>query len=122
MLTVRSRYETRDYRTKGTPIRDYQKPPVGDQRISVPAGMGKTPMIDKPTGAPPREVGGHIWRCYHTGIMRTEWRTDGGLWAVGRRGETGSYWARIGIEYLPTRFRSLDSAMRAAIKATKGVV
>lgn len=78
--------------------------------------------MDRPTSASPKDIGGHMWHCYHTGILRTEWRTDGGLWAAGRRGQTSTYWARIGDRYLSTRFRTIEAAMRAAIKAEQANV
>ena len=76
-----------------------------------------TQAAAKPTSAQPRDVGGHIWRCYKAGILTYEWRTDGGLWAVGRNANRETYWARVGDRYLQRRFRSMEAAMKAAIKA-----
>lgn len=86
--------------------------------------MTQTTSENRPTGAPPREVGGHIWRCYKTGIMRAEWRTDGGRWAAGPHPGMGSFWARVdGLHIAGSvvgrakRFKTLEAAMLAAVKS-----
>jgi hypothetical protein len=71
--------------------------------------------MDKPTGAPPIVIDGVIFRCFHTGILRTEWRADGPMKIKVRQNdnrETYSAW----VDTFGNRFRSIEAAMRGAMK------
>lgn len=78
-----------------------------------------------PTSAPPRTVGGRVWRCYSTGVHKSEWRSHEGRCAVGSFASLSSYWAKVdgaiilsgGRPGRSKRFRSLRTAMEAAAKA-----
>jgi hypothetical protein len=75
--------------------------------------------MSKPTSAPPREFGGVVFRCYHVGIDRYEWRTDDGQIVVARVAGRYTYLAIVEGVRLTTRFRTTDGAMRAGVKALK---
>jgi hypothetical protein len=81
-------------------------------------------MTDKRTGAAPKVVDGVTFHCYRTGILTTEWRSeDGRLGASLYSQYHATYVARVGEKYLEwffgKRFRSLENALRAAVKAGK---
>lgn len=71
----------------------------------------------KPTGAAPRTVDGVTFRCFSVGVMLTEWRSEDGRLAAGSSHNHTHNWARVDGTLLPTKFRSLENAMRAAVKA-----
>lgn len=83
--------------------------------------------INKPTSAKPRTVEGVVFRCYRTGMLKTAWRSDDGRLEAGDNYHSTTYYAAVdgaGIGATPTslrckRFRSLENAMRAAVKAAK---
>lgn len=71
------------------------------------------------TSARPMVVSDITFYCYHIGILRYEWRSHGGRFVAGRRSNTTTYYARVGDETIPKKFRSLKNAMKAAIAAGK---
>ena len=86
------------------------------RRAEISVALAAQP---KPTAARPREVAGFTWRCYTTGICKTEWRADGAALAVGDRQVGTTYWATANGALIGKRFRSRDTAMKAAAKALK---
>lgn len=74
---------------------------------------------EKRTSAPPKVINGVTFCCWRLGICNYVWRSEDGRLAANRRGERSTFWASVDGQRLPTRFRSLDAAMRAAVaKAT----
>lgn len=77
--------------------------------------MNTEPQI---TGALPKTVEGVKFHCYRLGPFQHEWRSEDGRCAAGYRGSTlSTFWASIDGKRLMTRFRSIQNAMRAAVKA-----
>lgn len=74
---------------------------------------------DRRTSAQPITVNGVIFRCYDLGMLQYEWRSEGGRFTAARRPMRETFHASVDGIGLPTRFRSLESAMRSAIKAAK---
>ena len=70
-------------------------------------------MPEYRTKALPITVEGVTFHCYHTGILRHEWRSEDGLFAAGKRSKL--YYARTGEVYDTRKFRTLERAMRAAV-------
>lgn len=88
-------------------------------------------MPEKRTSARPTKVDGIEWYCWRLGPFSYEWRAFVShiLLTAGDRGRYAhTYWAKVGDNFLMTRtrkglttkrFRSLKTAMRAAIKEAK---
>ena len=85
-----------------------------------------TPTSGRPTSAPPRTVSGHVWRCFSTGVMQTEWRTEDGRCTVTRTPRLSGFNARtdgqlvVGANPAKAKlFQTLANAMIGAVAARK---
>lgn len=73
------------------------------------------PWNVKRTSAGPKRFNGITFHCYHVGILKYQWRSEDDARGGGRRSHrSSSYYAFRNGEYLTTRFRSLDNALKAA--------
>ena len=75
--------------------------------------------IARETGAK-KTIAGVVFHCWQTGIGGSyEWRSaDGRMWARGFLFRK-SFEAGVDGKLMPTRFRSLENAMRGAIQQAK---
>jgi hypothetical protein len=73
--------------------------------------------MDKPTGARPIVIDGVTFRCFHTGVLRYEWRADGPTKIKVRQNHNHkTYSAWVDTFCVGSRFRSVEAAMRGAMK------
>lgn len=75
----------------------------------------------KRTSAPPKIIDGVTFLCWRLGICNYVWRSEDGRIAADSNGERSTYWASVDGQGLGKRFRSLETAMRAGVKAAMGV-
>lgn len=75
-------------------------------------------MADR-TAARPCVVDGVTFHCYRTGILRYQWRSEDGRCAVGRNYERSTHYAAVDGTSLKPNFRSIETAMHAAVKRAK---
>lgn len=76
-------------------------------------------FVESVTSAKPITVEGVTFRCWHTGILRYEWRSDDGLIIVARNYRRSTWNAVVNGVEIGRRFLGLQSAILAAIKASK---
>lgn len=85
--------------------------------------MTATHQVEKPTSAPPKVVMGVTFRCYPSGILQYEWRSDDARLVAWQCPHRESYRATVdgkgvfapGRSDRLKRFRTLENAMRAAV-------
>ncbi len=68
-------------------------------------------MAEKPTNSV-KTVNGIVFRCWHTGILQYEWRSEDGRRVV--RSMKSLYSASVDRQPLKHKFRTLHNAMKAA--------
>lgn len=80
------------------------------------------------TSAHPRTIDGATFYCYHTGILKSAWRTTDGRCVVEANSRHTAYYASVdgsfiyskGQRCLIKQFRKQTSAMKEAVKIMKG--
>lgn len=72
------------------------------------------------TSALPKTVDGITFHCYNVGALRTIWRSEDRELAAGIWRSGSTYYAIVGLQRFDKRFRSLENAMRFAVKYRKG--
>lgn len=74
---------------------------------------------DKRTGARPQTISGVTFNCWHTGILRYEWRSDDNRLAAGSNYNKATYYGEVDGQRLGKKFRTLTNAMAAAVAQSK---
>lgn len=74
---------------------------------------------ERPTGAKPKVIDGITFRCYRVGILRYAWISECRRFRVTRNAERETYGAACDGKGLGKRFRKMENAFKAAIKAGK---
>jgi hypothetical protein len=77
------------------------------------------PFKETRTGARPRIVDGVTFCCWRVGILRCVWRSEDGRLSCAQDYGRASYRAAVAGVGIDKRFRSLEAAMRGAIKPPK---
>lgn len=77
-------------------------------------------MAAKPTSARPKIIDGVAFRCYQSGVAAYYWQSDDArIVARGNHFRSVTYSAFVDKKIIGQRYRSIENAMRAGVKAAK---